>query len=98
MSIELMAEPRAELGKEKCLKLRAANRLPANIYGGSLPEARPISLDLHATELVVKQHGKSADYSVALEGVTYRVRLEEVRYDPLTKGFQHLDFVVRADE
>jgi ribosomal protein L25 (general stress protein Ctc) len=98
MTIELMAEPRAELGKEKCHKLRAANKLPGNIYGGPLPEARPINLDLHATELLVKRNGKHADYTVTLEGVTYAVRLEEVRYDPLSHGFQHLDFVVRADE
>jgi ribosomal protein L25 (general stress protein Ctc) len=98
MSIELMAEPRAELGKEKCHKLRAANRLPGNIYGGPLPAPRTITLDLHATELLVKRNGKSAEYAVTLEGTRYPVRLEQVHYDPLSKGFQHLDFVVLADE
>jgi len=97
MAIELVAEPRAELGKEQCHQLRAQNRLPANIYGGPLTEARAISLDLHQTELAVKQHGKSAEYTLVLEGQSYPVRIEEIRYEPVYKGFLHLDLVVRAD-
>lgn len=97
MAIELAAEPRAEFGKEKCLKLRAVNKLPANIYGGPLPEARAICLDLHSTELTVKHNGKSAEYAVLLEGTSYPVRLQEIHYDPLTKRFKHLDFVVKAN-
>jgi ribosomal protein L25 (general stress protein Ctc) len=95
MAYELVAEPRAELGKEKCSKLRAANRLPGNVYGAPLTEARAISFDLHATELLVKQHGKSAEYTLSLEGASYPVRIEEIHFDPLTKSFEHLDLVVR---
>lgn len=97
MAIELAAERRTELGKEECKKLRAANKLPANIYGGSLKESRAISLDLHETEKTIKANGKGADYAVVLEGQTYTVRIQEIRYEPIHKGFQHLDFVVSAN-
>ena len=97
MAIELVAEPRSEFGKEKMKKLRAANRLPGNLYGGDLKEPRALSLDLHATELVVKKNGKSAEYVLTFEGKTYPVKIEEVRYEPLQKRFQHLDMVVKQD-
>jgi large subunit ribosomal protein L25 len=95
MAIELVAEPRMELGKEKCRKLRVENRLPANIYGGPLEEARAISLDLHETEKAIKANGKDADYAVVLEGTTYPVQIQDVELEPLYKGFLHIDFLVR---
>lgn len=97
MVIELVAEPRSEFGKENCKKLRAENKLPGNIYGGPLKEPQAINLDLHETEKVMKANGKHADYSVRLGETTYSVRVEEIRYEPIYKGFQHVDFVVRAD-
>jgi len=98
MAIELIAEPRSEFGKEKMKKLRADNKLPGNIYGGPLKEPKAIQLDLHACEKVIKANGKSAEYAVVLEGTTYPVRIEEIRYEPVYRDFQHLDFVVKTDE
>jgi len=95
MAIELAAEPRTELGKERCRKMRADNRLPANIYGGPLKSPQAISLDLHETEKLVKSHGKSADYAVVLEGTAYNVRIQEIHFDPVRRDFQHIDFVVQ---
>jgi large subunit ribosomal protein L25 len=96
MAIELHAELRAELGKEKMKKLRGANRLPANIYGGKF-EPRLISLDLHNTELLLKEHGKNGDYAVVLEGQSFPVRIQEVATEPVHKHLLHIDFVVRSD-
>jgi len=98
MTIELVAEPRTELGKEKCKKLRATNVLPANIYGGPLKEPQAISLDLHETEKVIKTNGKNADYTVVLEGTKYAVRIEEIRYEPIYRKFEHVDFVVTGNK
>ena len=98
MAIELIAEPRSEFGKEKMKKLRADNILPGNIYGGPLAEPKAIQLDLHACEQLIQANGKSADYAVVLEGQTYPVRIEEIRYEPIYRGFLHLDFVVKTDE
>jgi ribosomal protein L25 (general stress protein Ctc) len=98
MAIELVAEPRTELGKEKCKKLRAQNRLPGNIYGGRLPQPQAISLDLHATEKLIKDHGKQADYAVVLAGERYPVRIEQIHFEPVMRNFEHVDFVVLDDE
>jgi ribosomal protein L25 (general stress protein Ctc) len=97
MAITLTAEPRTELGKEKCAKLRAAGRLPANVYGGPFGTSpRTLTLDLHSTELAVKRNGKSAEYELAFEGGTYAVKIQEVRYEPIYKKFEHLDLLVRS--
>jgi ribosomal protein L25 (general stress protein Ctc) len=97
MAITLTAEPRAELGKEKCAKLRRAGRLPGNVYGGPFGTTpRTLTLDLHSTELTIKRNGKSAAYELAFEGATYPVKIQEVRYEPIYKHFEHLDFFVRS--
>jgi large subunit ribosomal protein L25 len=97
MAFELVAEARSEFGKENMKKLRSANRLPGNIYGGSLSEPRAITFDLHETELLIKKNGKSAEYTVTFEGQSYPVRIQEVRYEPIQKRFQHLDLVVKSN-
>jgi len=97
MVIELIAEERMELGKEKCKKLREQNKLPGNIYGGNLAEPRAISFDLHETEKLIKANGKAADYAVKLGGETFAVRIQDVEVEPLYKGFLHLDLVVKND-
>ena len=98
MTIELVAEPRAELGKEKMKKLRAQNKLPGNIYGGSMQAPQAISLNLHETEKAIKDNGKNAEYVVVLGGEKYQVRIEEIHYEPIHRGFQHVDFVVLNNE
>jgi len=97
MAIELVAEPRAELGKELCKKLRAQNRLPANVYGGGLPEPRAISFDLHETEKVIKDHGRDAEYELVLEGQKYPVKIQEIELEPIYKEFLHIDLLVKND-
>jgi ribosomal protein L25 (general stress protein Ctc) len=98
MPIELTAELRTQFGKEKCKHLREENKLPGNIYGGSLKEPRAIQLDLLASEKLIKAHGKHGEYSLALDGTTYAVKIQEIRYEPIYKRFQHIDLVVRADD
>ena len=97
MVIELVAEDRADLGKEKCKKLREQNKLPGNIYGGKLAEPKAISFDLHETEKLIKANGKGAEYAVKLGGETYPVRIQDVEVEPIYKGFLHLDLVVKND-
>lgn len=98
MAIELVAEPRSELGKEKMKKLRQQNILPGNIYGGSMQAPQAISLDLHETEKVIKDNGKAAEYIVVLGGEKYPVRIQEIHFEPIHRGFQHVDFVVLKNE
>ena len=97
MAIELIAEVRADFGKQKMKKLRALNRLPANMYGGPLPAPRAITLDLHQTELLLKANGGKADYRVVLEGRSYPVTIKEARTEPIYRHLLHLDFLVHTD-
>lgn len=97
MALTLTAEPRTEFGKEKCAKLRRANKLPANVYGGPFGTSpRALSLNLHDTELLVKRNGKSAEYELAFEGQVYPVKIQEVGYEPVYKNFKHLDLLVKG--
>ena len=95
MAIELIAEPRAELGKKECKLMRSNNRLPGNIYGGSMPEPRAISFDLHETEKLIKANGRNAEYEVVLEGSNYPVKIEHIEAEPIYKDILHLDLVVK---
>ena len=97
MAIELKAEPRTELGKELCKKLRANGVLPGNVYGGPLKEPRAVSFPLGETEKLLKTNGRDADYVVVLEGESYPVRIQEAKTEPIYKGFLHLDLVVKTD-
>ena len=97
MAIELVAEPRSELGKQQCKQLREAGRLPGNIYGGDFETPKPISFAMHETDLLLKANGRDADYAVVLEGTTYPVVLKEAKTEPIYKKFLHLDFMVRSD-
>ncbi len=98
MPIELTAELRTQFGKEKCKHLREENKLPGNIYGGALKEPRAIQMDMLAVEKLILANGKHGDYTLVLEGTTYPVKIQEIRYEPILKRFQHIDFVVRGDE
>ena len=98
MPIELSAERRTQFGKEKCKHLRTENKLPGNVYGGSLKEPQAIQLDLLAAEKLILANGKHGDYALVLEGTTYPVKIQEIRYEPVYKRFQHIDFVVRSDD
>ncbi|HES58611.1 MAG TPA: hypothetical protein ENO21_04180 [Firmicutes bacterium] len=97
MAIELVAEPRAELGKEQAKKLRADNRLPGNVYGPGLPESRAISFNLHETEKTIKDHGRDAEYELVLEGQKYPVRIQDIELEPIYKDFLHIDLLVKGN-
>jgi large subunit ribosomal protein L25 len=93
MAIELTAQRRSATGKS-VKQLRAAGRLPGNVYGGSLTEALAVELDTKEAEKVIRANGKKAEYSLNVDGTTYPVRLQEVQFEPLRKAFIHVDFVV----
>ena len=96
MAIELSAEKRTEFGKEKCKKLRAKDILPGNLYGGSYKEPVAIQLELNKSELLIKRNGKRAEYVLNYDGQSIPVTINEIRYEPVMKAFQHLDFLVKS--
>jgi large subunit ribosomal protein L25 len=94
MAIELAAERRTEVRKDS-RTLRKSGRLLANIYGGPLTETVAISLDQKSAERTLRENGKSAEYTVTLDGATYPVRIQEVQVNALRKQILHVDFVVK---
>ena len=93
MAIELTAQRRTELGKAG-RSVRKGGRLLANIYGGPLKEAVAITLDQKSAERTIRENGKSAQYTLSLDGQTYPVKLHEIQIATLKKQILHVDFVV----
>ena len=94
MAIELAAQRRTNVGKAGRAD-RREGRLPANIYGGPLSESVAITLDQKSAERLLRENGKSAQYTVTLDGHTYPVKLQEVQINALRKIILHVDFVVK---
>lgn len=94
MAIELSAETRSEFGKQNSKHLRESGRLPAVVYGGPIKENLHVHLDMRSSQRVMKENGRSADYTLTVDGKTYPVRIGEVRREPIRKGFLHVDFIV----
>ena len=94
MAIELAAERRTELGKSS-RAVRKSGRMLANIYGAPLTETVAITLDQKSAERTLRENGKSAEYTVNLDGTAYPVRIQEVQINPLRKLILHVDFVVK---
>ena len=93
MAIELAAERRTEIGKSS-RAVRKSGRMLGNVYGGPLTETVPITLDQKSAERTIRENGKSAQYTLTLEGQTYPVRLHEIQIATLKKQILHIDFVV----
>jgi large subunit ribosomal protein L25 len=97
MPVELTAQPRTELGKQKNKQMRKVNRLPATIYGKGIEGSLSIEMDLKETEKTIRATGKTADYTLLLDGKSYPVAVKEVQRDLIRKTFVHVDFFVRND-
>jgi ribosomal protein L25 (general stress protein Ctc) len=93
MAIELAAERRTETRKDS-RAVRKTGRMLANIYGGPLKETVAITLDQKSAERTLRENGKSAEYTVSLDGTVYPVRIQEVQVNALRKQILHVDFVV----
>lgn len=89
---KLDAEVRAERGKERAKKLRAAGRFPAIVYGAD-GEAISLTLDTHTTELVLQRiHGEKILVDLFYDGKEDKVFVRNVQRDPVTEKLLHVDF------
>ena len=92
MVVTLNASPRAEYGKEKMKKLRAAGKVPAVAYGVGLEEPLHLILEAAALRKSLAEGGKEADYELVVGNKKYSVLIKEVQRDPVSGNFLHLDF------
>jgi large subunit ribosomal protein L25 len=89
----LKAEPRIKLKRQGLEKLRAAGRLPGNIYGHKKPN-RLISLDKKEMQQFIQAGHRIL--TVAVDGVEEEGVLKEVQYDSLGTDLIHID-ITRID-
>ncbi|WP_114191887.1 50S ribosomal protein L25 [Edaphovirga cremea] len=91
--MNINVEERKEQGKGASRRLRAANKFPAIIYGGS--EA-PIAIELDH-DSVKNQEVKPEFYSevltLVLNGKEIKVKVQAVQRHPFKPKLAHIDFV-----
>jgi large subunit ribosomal protein L25 len=93
--ITLEVEPRAEQGKNACRRIRARGRIPANVYGLSLPPFM-VAVDPRGIEEVLRQEtGVNTIFTLRLAGEerTRESMIRELQRDPVTEKPLHVDFL-----
>jgi len=93
--VMLEVEDRKELGKGPNGRLRAAGRVPANVYGLGL-ESFAISVDPRRVEDLLRSgSGRNTILTLAMKGAgdSRDVMIREIQRDPVHEGLRHVDFV-----
>lgn len=98
--LSLSVKIRKDLGK-KVKVLREKGILPGVLYGPKT-ETKPLEIDLKEFEKIYKEAGESSLITLAIakgedemghpEGKKFLVLIHEVKLDPLTNKFIHVDF------
>ncbi|WWO99835.1 MAG: 50S ribosomal protein L25 [Candidatus Dasytiphilus stammeri] len=81
-----------EHGKNANRRLRAANLLPAIIYGGN-KQSISIILDL---QKIIKLQNKKAFYeplTLIIDGQENKVKVQEIQHHPFQPKILHVDFI-----
>ena len=87
----LSAEVRST--SEKLSEVRAANRVPAVIYGHNFDNI-VISVDNSDFLRTFRKAGESHIITLAVDGQSIDVLVHEVQREPVSGDFQHVDFIV----
>jgi large subunit ribosomal protein L25 len=93
--VNIEVEARADKGKNSCRRLRAAGRIPANVYGLDLAPF-PVAVDPDRVEGVLRtDSGRNTILKLTLSGAqeTRDVMLRELQRDPVSDLLIHVDFV-----
>jgi large subunit ribosomal protein L25 len=87
----LNTEPRTSFGKGAARKIRAANKIPAVIYGhGTAPQH--VTLPGHETALIIRKANQVLELDI--EGSTQLALVKDVQKDPVRQIIEHIDLVV----
>jgi large subunit ribosomal protein L25 len=91
-------EERSERGKNANRRLRAQEKIPANVYGMNL-DSYAVSVNPRRVEEILRTaSGRNTIFKLSLGGRSSRaVMLREIQRDPLSEQLVHVDFV-RVDE
>lgn len=88
---KLSAEPRTKFGKGAARKIRAADNIPAVIYGHGT-DPRHVTLPGHATMLLVRKANAVIELDIA--GDSQLVLVKDVQRDPVRQIIEHIDLIV----
>ncbi|KQO62809.1 50S ribosomal protein L25/general stress protein Ctc [Curtobacterium sp. Leaf261] len=88
---KLSVELRTKFGKGAARKIRAADKIPAVIYGHGT-EPKHVSLPGHETMLVVRKANAIIDLDI--EGTSELALVKDVQRDPVRQIIEHIDLVV----
>ncbi|MEE8410955.1 MAG: 50S ribosomal protein L25, partial [Acidobacteriota bacterium] len=93
--VKLEVVAREELGKGPNRRLRAAGRLPANVYGLGL-KSFAISVEPRRVEDLLRSgSGRNTILTLSMKGgdESRDVMIREIQRDPVHEGLRHVDFV-----
>ncbi len=93
--VTLEVEPRDQLGKGPNGRLRAAGRVPANVYGLGM-KSFAISVEpRRVEELLRSASGRNTILALAMKGAdeSRDVMIREIQRDPVHEGLRHVDFI-----
>lgn len=93
--IVVEVEPRTDTGKGACRRMRAAGRVPANVYGLN---RSPFALSVAPSrieEVLRGEAGHNAMLTLSMQGgkESREVMMRELQRDPVTERLVHIDFV-----
>jgi large subunit ribosomal protein L25 len=97
MDATLVAEKRADKGKNQARRHRAAGRLPAVVYGpgsgGKADVAIPVTVDPKAlSKILHSESGANTIISLQLDGATLPVLVKDFLLQPVSHALLHADF------
>ncbi|HWS23308.1 MAG TPA: 50S ribosomal protein L25 [Anaerolineales bacterium] len=90
-SVVIKATKRTVTGKQ-VKQLRRAGLLPAVIYGAGY-ESTPISLEAHASSLLLPKLTASSLISIELDGKTIPVLMRQTQKNYIRNEYTHIDFL-----
>jgi large subunit ribosomal protein L25 len=88
-------EARSATGKNACRQLRAAGRIPGNVYGMALSPFAVSVEPRKVEEVLGLSSGRNTIFSLSLEGgkESRDVMLREMQRDPVSERLVHVDFM-----
>ena len=97
MDVTLVAEKRADKGKNQARRHRAAGRLPAVVYGpgtgGANEQAIPVTVDPKAlSKILHSESGANTIISLQLDGASVPVLVKDFLLQPVSHALLHADF------
>lgn len=88
---KIVAEPRESFGKGAARKIRAADKIPAVLYGHGT-DPRHLTLPGHEVALLIRKANAVLDLQIG--GKSQLALVKDVQKDPVRQLIEHIDLVV----